>query len=394
MTGHTATYVYDGTEKVVDGFDMSTEDELYDVMGKTYYGGLYDIARRTEVGTTYMGLAASQFANGDLNFAVTYEVENGWVEITSTKEMDELVDAFDGLPVAVVPDGSGGWTVTVTNDISAADLPIEIPDNLGQVTIDLNGQDLSGIDGADGDDTTPGGDGQPAIVIVPGEGEGDPTVLTVVTTGGDAVVKGGDGGDGNPGGDGAPAIAVADGAKDGVMINVGEGVTVGGGDGGASDSGSGGNGGAGIAGNVGTNDGTIVGGSGGPSASGAGGNGGPGVDGNVDVNTGDISGGASGGSESGENGSHGEGVTGDVGTDTGVVLPYVLADEMVGQVAGQPFTGAEVKPVPDVYDSVHVRDMVEGVDYALSWKDNIWPGIASVTVTGIGDSHVYYRHSG
>ena len=189
VTGHTATCVYDGTEKVVSGFDLSTEDELYDVMGKTYYGGLYDIARRTEVGTTYMGLAASQFANGDLNFAVTYEVENGWVEITSTKEMDELVDAFDGLPVAVAPDGSGGWTVTVSNDIAAADLPIEIPDNLGQVTIDLNGQDLSGIDGADGDDTTPGGDGQPAIVIVPGEGEGDQTVLTVVTTGGDAVVK-------------------------------------------------------------------------------------------------------------------------------------------------------------------------------------------------------------
>ena len=95
ITGNTGTAVYDGTEKVVSGFDLSTEDELYDVMGKTYYGGLYDIARRTEVGTTYMGLAASQFANGDLNFAVTYEVENGWVEITSTKEMDELVDAFD-----------------------------------------------------------------------------------------------------------------------------------------------------------------------------------------------------------------------------------------------------------------------------------------------------------
>ena len=307
------------------------------------------------------------------------------VWVIQSAEETKLKEIFEDLPAAIEPDGAGGWTVKVTNDIDSADLPIEIPDNLGQVTIDLNGQDLSGIDGADGDDTTPGGDGQPAIVIVPGEGEGDPTVLTVVTTGGDATVKGGDGGDGNPGGDGAPAIAVADGANDGVLINVGEGVTVGGGDGGASDSGRGGNGGAGIAGNVGTNDGTIIGGSGGPSVSGAGGNGGPGVDGNVDVNTGDISGGASGGSESGENGSHGEGVTGDVGTDTGVVLPYVLADEMVGQVAGQPFTGAEVKPVPDVYDSVHVRDMVEGVDYALSWKDNIWPGIASVTVTGIGD---------
>ena len=384
ITGHTATYTYDTTEKSVSGYEATTADALYDIAADTAFGGVA-VAKRTDVGIAQMGLKAEDFANNNANFAVTYLVTDGWVEITSTREMDELVDAFDGLPVTVAPDGAGGWTVKVTNDIDSADLPIEIPDNLGKVTIDLNGHDLSGADGADGDDTTPGGAGQPAIVIVSGDGEGDPTELSIVTTGGDAAVKGGDGGDGNPGGNGAPAIAVADDANDGVLVNVGEGVTVRGGDGGASDSGDGGNGGAGIAGNVGTNDGTIIGGSGGSSVSGDGGNGGPGVDGNVDVNNGAISGGASGGSESGEHGSHGEGVTGEVGTDNGVILPYALADEMVGQVAGQPFTGAEVKPVPDVYDSVHGRDMVEGVDYALSWKDNVWPGTASVTVTGIGD---------
>ena len=121
----------------------------------------------------------------------------------------ELVDAFDWLPVAVAPDGSGGWTVTVTNDIAAADLPIELPDNIGPVTIDLNGHDLVGADG------------QPVIVIVPGGGEGEPTAISFVNSGDDATVKGGEG---------EPAVVVAEGAQDGVVINIGEGVAVQGGD--------------------------------------------------------------------------------------------------------------------------------------------------------------------
>ena len=115
---------------------------------------------------------------------------------------------LDGLPVIVEPDGNGGWMVTLTNDISSGSLPIDIPDNIGPMTIDLNGHDLAGPNG------------EPAIRIVPGEGDGAPTVLTVVTGGGDAAVQGGEG---------APAIVVVDGSQDGVTVNVGEGVTVQGG---------------------------------------------------------------------------------------------------------------------------------------------------------------------
>ena len=140
----------------------------------------------------------------------------------------ELLDAFAGLPVAIEPDGEGGWKVTITSDVDAANLPIVIPDNIGHVTIDLNGHDLIGGDGRDGarPSQDAGEDGKSAIRIVPGEGDGEPTVLTVVTTGGDAIVKGGEGGAGNPGGNGAPGIKVTDGAQDGVLINIGAGVTV------------------------------------------------------------------------------------------------------------------------------------------------------------------------
>ena len=114
----------------------------------------------------------------------------------------ELLDAFAGLPVAIESDGDDGWKVTIMNDIDSAKLPLEIPDKLGNVTIDLNGHDLKGEDG------------KSAIVIVPGGGGGTPTQLAIVTTGGDAVVKGGSGAD---------AIEIADGANAGVKADVGAG---------------------------------------------------------------------------------------------------------------------------------------------------------------------------
>ena len=134
---------------------------------------------------------------------------------------------FDGLPVTIEQDGENGWTVTVTNDIAAAGLPIELPDNIGTVTIDLNGHSLVGPDG------------QPVIAIVPGSGAGEPTVIAVVNSGDDAEVRGGEG---------ASAIVVADVAQDGVVINIGERVSVQGGDEFTPA----------IDGEIGTNEGTIV----------------------------------------------------------------------------------------------------------------------------------------
>ena len=72
-----------------------------------------------------------------------------------------------------------------------------------------------------------------------GEGDGEPTVITIVNSGEDATVQGGEG---------APAIEVAEDAQDGVLINIGEGVTVQGGDDYTPA----------IIGEIGTNEGTIV----------------------------------------------------------------------------------------------------------------------------------------
>ena len=241
-------------------------------------------------------------------------------------EGSELEDILGGNGQAGLDD-EGGWIVKLTNDVGSADLPIDFPDNFGRLTIDLNGHDLLGANGEDGavldESVQPGGDGKSALRIVSKEGDGAPTVLSVITTGGDALVKGGDGGAGNPGGNGAPAIEVVDTARAGVLINVGAGVTVRGGGGGRS--------------------------------------------------------------VEGPDGASSMGVIGEIGTNDGVILPYALTDAMVDEIDVQAFTGAAVTPEPVVYDETLGKELEEGTDYVLSWTDNVRPGTASVTVTGTGD---------
>lgn len=316
-----------------------------------------------------------------------------------SSEGSKLEEIFDDLPADITPDDAGGWKVTVTNDIDSTDLPIDIPDNLGHVTIDLRGHDLIGADGAAGSNTTPGGDGKSAIRVVAGDGSGGTaTRLTIVTTGGDALVKGGDGGAGNPGGSGAAAIAVLGDCQAGVKIDVGAGVTVRGGRGGDSVSGRGGDGGAGIEGDVGTNDGTIIGGDGGDSASGDGGDGGPGVDGNIDVNNGSITGGDGGSSDTGRGGDGGMGTTGDVGTNDGTISGGGGGGSAQGEdgddgksvggtIGGGSGTVVKVKvPVPEVPSAEYTGEVVEpqvpasGL-YAVSASGGTRPGSYPVMLT-------------
>ncbi len=259
---------------------FGTASVAYTVVGSGQWA-----TRPTEPGDYVAVFAVAETANWS---GLTNEVP---FKITAVEET-RLEEAFDGLPVSIESDGEGGWIVTITNDIDSADLPIEIPDNVGPVTIDLNGHDLVG------------GDGQPVVQIVSGEGDGEPTVITIVNLGDDATMHGGEG---------SSAIVVDEGTQDGVVVNIGEGVIVQGG--------------------------------------------GDGV----------------------------PGIIGEIGTNSGVILPYDLTEVMVGEIAAQPFTGDAVTPALEIYDAAHDVTLVEGTDYLLAWVDNIWPGIATVTVTGKGN---------
>ena len=128
--------------------------------------------------------------------------------IKSKVEAD-LETAFAGLSAVVESDGSGGWKVSITEDI--ADAAIEMPDDLGNVTLDLCGHTFTGAAG------------QSPIRIVKGTGTGNATKLAIVTTSSGAAAV--------TGGAGAPAITADDGVQDGVSIAVGAGLTVQGGGG-------------------------------------------------------------------------------------------------------------------------------------------------------------------
>ena len=94
VAGHTATNTYDALEHAVTGYDIATEDELYDIAADTMFAAAAT-ATRTDVGTTPMGLTAADFANGNGNFEVTYAVTDGGLTIAAADiaagEADDFV---------------------------------------------------------------------------------------------------------------------------------------------------------------------------------------------------------------------------------------------------------------------------------------------------------------
>ena len=125
-------------------------------------------------------------------------------------------EVFEGVGLSAL-DEDDNIVVTLTNDVSGT---VEIPDNVGAVTIDLNGHNMVGGGGL-GETALPDG---PAIRIVKGDGEGTTTQLAIVDTS--------EGEKGQIAGGGESAgIEVAEDAATGLRLDVEEGVSVFNGDG-------------------------------------------------------------------------------------------------------------------------------------------------------------------
>lgn len=124
-------FAYDGKEQVAAGYWLEAEEELFDADAMTRFLGTAE-ARRTDAGTTVMGLAGGDFECTDANFDATYIIEeDGWVEVTPgvidpgavfgaerpvcEKEYDGSEQAFEmavafGEPWQVLyADGEGGF---------------------------------------------------------------------------------------------------------------------------------------------------------------------------------------------------------------------------------------------------------------------------------------------
>ena len=123
VTGYTATHTYDGAQKTVSGFDMTTEDALYKINGKTFFAGPVS-AWRTEVGTTPIGLKAMYFANSDANFDVTYAVTDGWVKIEPADISSDSSPGDFSLVLGATPKYNGTVQTIAIEPVTYKELPV------------------------------------------------------------------------------------------------------------------------------------------------------------------------------------------------------------------------------------------------------------------------------
>ena len=80
ITGHNNTAAYDGAEHSVSGYDVEISNPLYKEAYFSFSGTAE--AKRTDAGTTNMGLTAKQFKNNNSNFkTVTFNVTDGYQTI-------------------------------------------------------------------------------------------------------------------------------------------------------------------------------------------------------------------------------------------------------------------------------------------------------------------------
>ena len=82
IKGKTKTETYNGNTHEVEGYDVTNISNALYLEEAIHFEGAAKASRK-DVGTTYMGLNASQFSNTSANFTnVTFRVTDGWLKVT------------------------------------------------------------------------------------------------------------------------------------------------------------------------------------------------------------------------------------------------------------------------------------------------------------------------
>ena len=125
ITGVNKTHVYDGKQHEANGYNYSFTGKPNEIT-ISLKPNVLAIARRTDVGTTYMGLTKDSFTVTSANYDVTIkEVIDGYVTITPITEKQITITAnsasktYDGTPLT---DGGSSFTegVLVKGDVLTA----------------------------------------------------------------------------------------------------------------------------------------------------------------------------------------------------------------------------------------------------------------------------------
>ena len=116
INGNTDTKVYNGAEQAVEGYTVEIADTLYTEEDIAFTGEA--IAKGTDVGTYAMGLTVEQFSNTNENFNVTFEVNDGELEITPLTGVIVTItensgeEVYDGTEKTVE-----GYTVAISSEL-------------------------------------------------------------------------------------------------------------------------------------------------------------------------------------------------------------------------------------------------------------------------------------
>ena len=131
VTGNNATFDYDGTEHSAVGYTatLANEDELPNGVKIALKDGVTAEAKRTEAGTTNMGLTAASFNIESANYDVTIgKVVDGYVTITPVT--DEVVVTITEKSGTATYDGgdhivSGYASMTADNELYDVDASVQ-----------------------------------------------------------------------------------------------------------------------------------------------------------------------------------------------------------------------------------------------------------------------------
>ena len=116
IVGNTNSTAYNGEEHSVSGYTATASTELYTANDFTFSGEAE--AARTNVDTTFMGLAANQFANTNPNFAtVTFNVTDGYQAITPINATVTIVGNTNSTAYNGEEHSVSGYTATASTEL-------------------------------------------------------------------------------------------------------------------------------------------------------------------------------------------------------------------------------------------------------------------------------------
>ena len=137
IIGNHVSEKYDGTPKVAEGYVINIVEDTSGVYQKDdieIIGNDSAFAERTDAGTTFMGLKADAFANGNPNFTnITIVVTDGYVEViprSVTLTSESAAKVYDGTPL-IRPDvtiGGDGFVNGEVSDVKANGSALNVSD--------------------------------------------------------------------------------------------------------------------------------------------------------------------------------------------------------------------------------------------------------------------------